>query len=261
MAVAAPPAYCGRCGAAIAPGARFCGRCGTPVLMQAAVAPPTYRYPPPPHPAYPGTPRPKLSPALIAGGLIAVLLVVAIFAGLIALAQLGGGRHGACTSNCPPKIVTPLPEQASYKSSFYKFEVNYSSRWTVRDQSGTGVTLGTRLGLVQVAGSSGVAPDQAMQAALKALPSSTWQDVAPVSTLKGAHLGEVQGVGAVYSASLIGTSQTATRVRIAVIAAVNGPVTVVVLAVNPADPKASPNGFPEAQEVDYLCTEFVWGPG
>lgn len=259
MAVAAPSAYCGRCGAPLAPGARFCGRCGTPVRLQAAVAPPVYRYAPLPHTAYPTAPRPKLRPALIAGGLIAVLLAVAIVAGLFAVAQLGGGGHGTCTSNCPPKFVTPLAEQANYKSSVYKFEVNYSSRWTVRDQSGTGVTLGTRLGLVQVMGSSGVEPDQAMQAALKALPSSTWQNVSPVSTLKGAHLGDVQGVGAVYSANLIGTSQTATKVRIAMIAAVNGPVTVVVLAVDPADPKGSPNGFPEAQEVDYLCTEFVWG--
>jgi hypothetical protein len=36
-------------------------------------------------------------------------------------------------------------------------------------------------------------------------------------------------------------------------------VTVVVFAVDPADPKNSPNGMPEGQAFDYLCTEIVWG--
>jgi zinc ribbon protein len=258
MAAGAPMSYCGRCGAPLAPGARFCGRCGTPVL-QAAVATPVYRYAPAPHVAYPTAARAKLAPALIAGGLIAILLVVAVVVGGIAVSQIGRGGHAACTSNCPPKVVTPLAEQASYKSPTYKFEVNYSSRWTVRDKSDVGVTLGTRLGLVQVTGSAAPSAEQAMQAALNALPSSTWQDVTLLNGLKGAHLGEVQGVGAVYSANLVGTSQTAAKVRIAVIAAIKNGVTVVVLAADPADPKGSPNGFPEAQLVDYLCTEFVWG--
>ena len=208
--------YCGRCGEPLAPGSRFCGRCGTPVL-QAAVAMPVYRYAPAPHVATAA--QAKLAPALIAGGMVAVLLVVALVVGGIAVSQIGRGGHNPCTSNCPPKIVTPLPEQASYKSSVYKFQVNYSSRWTLRDQSGTGVTLGTRLGLVMVTGSADFSADHAMQVALQALPSSTWQDLALVKSLKGAHLGEVQGVGAVYSANLIGPSQTAAKVRIAVIAA------------------------------------------
>jgi zinc-ribbon domain len=253
------PGYCGRCGAPLAPGARFCGRCGTPVMTQAAVAPPLYRYAPAPRGAYPTAGQSRLAPAFIAGGMILILVFVAIVAGGIALSQFAHGGQPPCTSNCPPKSVTPLPEQASYKSSLYKFEVNYSSRWTLRDQSASGVTLGTRLGLVQVAGATGTTPDQAVHNAIFGLPSSSWQDVTLVSSLKGAHLGEVQGVGSIYSANLVGTSQTATKVRIAVIAANDKGVTVVVLAVDPADAKGSPNGFPEAQEVDYLCTEFVWG--
>ena len=120
--------------------------------------------------------------------------------------------------------------------------------------------LGTRLGQVQVTGSKGSSPDQAMQKIVAALPTAKWQDVAVLTpALRGAHIGDAQGVGAIYSANLIGASQTATKVRIAVIAATNKGVTVVVLAADPADTKQSPNGFPEAQQVDYLCTEFVWG--
>jgi hypothetical protein len=154
--------------------------------------------------------------------------------------------------------VTPLPEEASYRSSAYHYQVNYSSAWTVRDQNASGVTLGTRIGLVQVIGSRGGTPDSAAQALVSSLPSAKWQDVTLVGGLKGAHLADQDGVGTVYSANLIGASQTATKVRFAVIAASRGGVNVVVFAVNPADPKNSSNGMPEAQAFDYLCTEFSW---
>ena len=112
---------------------------------------------------------------------------------------------------------------------------------------------------VEVAGLSGGNPDQAVASAVSALPSSKWQDVTLGMNLKGAHLGEQDGVGAVYAANLVGSSQTATKVRFAVIAATKGGVTVVVFAVDPADPKNSPSGLPEAQDFDYVCTEFTWG--
>lgn len=259
MAVAAPVRYCGRCGAPLAPGAGFCGRCGTPVLAQSVPSPPAYRYAPAPPPGYPAARPAKLGPVLVAGGLIAVLIVAGLVAGGIAVSRIArSGGASQCTTNCPPKFVTPLPEQASFTSTAYRFQVNYSSRWTVRDQNAAGITLGTRLGTVQVTGSKATSPDQAIQATIAALPSSKWQSVTLAGTLRGAHLGEVNGAGAVYSANLVGTSQAATKVRIAVVAATKGGVTVVVFASDPADAK-QPNGFPEGQEVDYLCTEFVWG--
>jgi zinc ribbon protein len=249
--------FCGRCGAPIPPGAAFCGRCGTPVL-QAVAAQPAYSYAPAPQGAYLPRSQGKLAPALIAGGLVLILIVVAVVVGGIAIAQFAGGKLAPCTQNCAPKIVTPLPEEASYRSSAYSYQVNYSSAWTVRDQSATGVTLGTKVGLVQVVGSRGGTPDSAAQGLISSLPSAKWQDVTLVSGLRGAHLADQDGVGAVYSANLIGASQTATKVRFAVIAASRNGVTVVVFAVNPADPKSSPNGMPEAQAFDYLCTEFSW---
>ena len=226
--------------------------------MQAAPPPPAYRYAPAP-PAYPTAGQARLGGILIAGGLILVLLIVGLVVGGIAVSQIGRGGPTTCTVNCPPKFVAPLPEQASFTSTAYKFQVNYSSRWTVRDQNAAGVTLGTRVGLVQVIGSKGPSPEQALQATISALPTSKWQDVTPLHGLRGARIGDVDGVGEIYSANLVGSSQTAAKVRIAVIAAAKGGVTVVVLASDPADPKGSPNGFPEGQEVDYLCTEFVWG--
>ena len=255
---AMPARFCGRCGAPIPPGAAFCGRCGAPVL-QAVAAQPAYSYAPAPQGAYLPRSQGKLSPAWIAGGLVLILVVVAVVVGGIAIAQFAGGKLSTCTQNCAPKIVTPLPEEASYRSSAYSYQVNYSSAWTVRDESATGVTLGTKVGLVQVIGSRGGTPDSAAQALISSLPSAKWQDVTLVGGLRGAHLADQDGVGAVYSANLIGASQTATKVRFAVIAASRNGVTVVVFAVNPADPKSSPHGMPEAQAFDYLCTEFSWG--
>src|SRR5438445_103043 len=96
------------------------------------------------------------------------------------------------------------------------------------------------------------------EAVISPLPSRKWQDVSLVRGLKGAHIGDQGGIGAVYSANLIGASQTATKVRFAVIAASRNGVIVVIFAVDPADPKNSPNGIPEGQAFDYLCTEFSW---
>jgi len=258
MASQAPVRYCGRCGAPLPPNATFCGRCGTPVLMQAAAARPFYGYPQPPRATYPAAGQYKLAPALIAGGLVLILIVVAVLVGGFALSQFVGGNHSTCTVNCSPKFVTPLPEQATYTSSAYKFQVNYFSQWTVRTQDASGITLGTKMGLVQVTGSSGGNPDQVLQSTVSNLPTSQWQDVTLVASVKGAHIGNQDGVGQVYSANLVGASQTAAKVRFAVIVASQKGVTVAIFALGPADPKNFPYGMPEGQAFDYLCTEVAW---
>ena len=257
MAVQTAPArFCGRCGAPLAPGAPYCGRCGTPVMQAAVAAPPMYRYPPP---AYPAARPSRLAPAMVAGGLVLIVAIAAIAVAGLAAARSSARSHAACTANCSPKFVTPLPEEASFRSSAYKFQVNYPSDWAVRSQDASGVMLGTKVGAVQITGSRGQIPDQAVRSLVSGLPTARWQDVTLVATLKGAHLGDQDGVGYVYSANVLGTSQTATKVRFAVIAASRDGVTVLVFAVDPADPKNSPNGMPEGQAFDYLCTEFVWG--
>lgn len=260
--LASPPAarsYCGRCGAPVPAGAGFCGRCGARVAAQAVPPPPTYAYPQAPHVAYPTARQFTLSHGAIAGGLIAIVLVIAVVISAFAVAQFVGGSRVTCTSNCAPKFATPLPEEASYRSSAYRFQVNYPSTWTVRAQDQNGVTLGTKLGSVQVTGMRSTRDDQALQSTVNALPTSKFQDVTLVANLKGAHLGDQDGLGSVYSANFVGASQTAAKVRFAVVAATRGAVTVVVFALDPADPKNSPNGMPESQAFDYLCTELVWG--
>jgi hypothetical protein len=251
--------FCGRCGAQLPPGATFCGRCGAPQVAQAVAAVPVYSYPVAPPAAYPTALRFGTSQIAIAGALLAIIAIVTVAVSVIAVSQAIGGTRSTCTVNCAPKIVTPLPESRAYRSSAYKYEVDYSSAWTIRSQDAAGALLGTRLGTLQVVGSkSGQPLDQVIQAAVAALPSAQWQNVALVSDLKGAHIGDQSGRGAVYSANLIGANSTSTKVRFAVIAAARGGVTVVIVAADPADVKNAPHGIPEALEFDYLCAEFRW---
>ena len=257
--MAAQVRFCGRCGAQVAPGAAFCGRCGAPQVAQAVAAAPVYNYQLVARPTYPAARRFGTSQVAIAGGLLAILAIVALAVSLFAASRVIGGSRSTCTVNCAPKFVTPLQESNTYRSSAYRFEVDYSSSWTVRSQDASGIALGTRLGTLQVVGAKGGKPlAEVLQSAVAALPTAQWQDVVRVSDLKGAHIGAQDGLGAVFSANLIGTNSTSAQVRFAVIAAARGGVTVVIFAVDPADPKNSPHGMPEAQDFDYLCSEFRW---
>ncbi|MDQ2923763.1 MAG: hypothetical protein M3Q90_05655 [Candidatus Dormibacteraeota bacterium] len=220
---------------------------------------PVYSYPMAVPTAHPARRRFGTSQIAIAGGLLAIVAVVTVAVTAIAVSQAIGGKNPPCTVNCAPKIVTPLPASNTYRSSAFKYEVDYSSAWTVRSQDANGVVLGTRLGMLQVVGSKGGQPlDQVIRSAVAALPSAQWQNVAQVSEVKGAHIGDQGGLGTIYSANLIGANSTSTKVRLAVIAATSGGVTVVMVASDPADLKSTASGIPEAQDFDYLCAEFRW---
>lgn len=259
--MAAQPRFCGNCGAQVAPGAPYCGRCGAPLAPAPTAAPPAYLYQSAPARPLTGFRRVSGAQIAVAAGLLIILSIVTIAVSAFAVSHVIGGTHAPCMSNCGAKIVTPLPAPATYKSSAFGFQVDYSPRWTVRNQDAQSITLGTKIGLLTVAGTTSGAPlDQVVQSTVSALPSSSWQSVAQVSTLKGAHVGDQDGIGAVYSANLIGSNATAAKVRFFVVAATKGKVTVVVFGADPADTKNYPNGIPEAQAFDAILQEFQWGP-
>lgn len=258
MAVAAR--FCGRCGALLAPGSPYCVRCGAPqVALNAVAMPAPYTYPAAPPAAPGGVGRISGAQVAVAAGLLIVLSIATVAVSAFAVSKIIAPKQ-ACTVSCGAKFVTPLPESNTFRSSKYRYEVDFSSAWKVRSQNETGVTIGTRLGLLQVTGmKASDEPGIVILNTVSALPSQSWQDVKRVSDLKGAHLGDQDGVGAIYSANLIGANAKAAKVRFAVIAATKGGVTVVLLALNPADTKHFPNGIPEGQAFDYLCQEFRWG--
>jgi hypothetical protein len=256
--------YCGRCGGPLLPGAVFCGRCGAPQVATALGAPPmappaAYGYRLAQPGAFPAAGRVKVpqTMVLVALGLILAIATVAVTA--IAVSRIIG-THTTCTVDCSPKIVTPLPESSTFRSAAFKFEVDYNSTWKVRGQDANGVSLGTRIGRLDVVGSkAGPSLSDLISATVSALPSATWQSVSRVSELKGAHVGDQDGLGVIYSANVIGSNATAVKARFAVIAATRNGVSVVIFALNPADTKNFANGMPEGQEFDYLCQEFRWG--
>jgi hypothetical protein len=197
-------------------------------------------------------------PFMVIGGVLLILVVAAAALSALALSR-GIGTHSTCTTNCGPKLGTPLAESNTFRSALFKFEVEYSAAWKVRSQDGTGISLGTRIGRVDVVGSSsGRSLVDLINGTVSALPSSTWHSVTRVSDLKGAHVGDQDGLGAVYSANVGNTGATLTKVRFAVIAASRGDVSVVIFAVDPADTKNFPNGMHDGQQIDYLCEEFRW---
>jgi len=250
--------FCGRCGAPLAPGAAFCGVCRTPVAPVSVAAYQQYVYPY----AQPQASRiggARTTQIAVAAGLVAILVIVAIGAAALAYRAVSGS-HTPCTANCSPKVITPLAAAETYRSTAFRYEVDYSENWTIRSQDANGVTLGTKLGLVSVQGmKAGPSSDQVIQGVVSALPSATWQSVTLVSNLRGAHLGDVDGLGQVYSANLIGSNSKAAAVRFVVITATKGSVTVVVFAVDPADTTHFAHGMPEGVLFDYMCTVFRWG--
>ncbi len=252
--------FCGRCGNPLAPGAPFCGRCGAPQVAAAALAAPAaYSYRTAQPGAFPGTRGPKLPQIMVAAGLLIMLSVATVAVSAFAVSRVIGGTQPTCTANCSPKIVTPLPESNTYRNATFKYEVDYNSQWTVRGEDANGISLGTKIGRLDVTGMKAGQPlGQLIQATVAALPSATWQNVTQVADLKGAHIGDQDGLGAVYSANLVGSNATSTKVIVVVIAATRGGVSVVIFAVDPADTKNYPNGMPEGQEFDYLCQEFRW---
>ena len=263
--MASQPIFCGRCGYPVAPGTTFCGRCGAP--QNASVPAVAYTGPPVTYPAYsyPAAAQGstlggiKLSRLLLAVGLIAILVVAVLGVSIFAVAKAVTGR-ASCTVNCGPKTYVPLAEPNTYKSQTYKFEVDYSTDWKVRRQDATGISLGTRLGHIDVAGiKTNKTPDQVIDDAVAALPSTDWQSVLRIADIKGAHVGDQDGVGYLYSANFTGSNSTGTKVRFVVIAAARNGVTVEVFAVNPSDTKNFVSGIPEGQDFDYLLEEFRWG--
>lgn|ERR1700704_1299223 len=256
--MAVQPRYCGSCGAQVPPYAPYCGRCGAPQPPPMVATTPAYAYPSAPARQVSRLRRFSGSQLAVAGGLLIILAIVTVAGSAFAVSQVIGSRK-PCTSNCGAKIVTPLPAPATYKSSAFGYQVAYDPNWTVRTQDTQGVTLATKLGLLQVVGTkSSLSLDQVIQSTVSALPTSSWQSVAKVTDLKGAHIGDQDGMGAVYSANLVGSNATAALARFFVIAAAKGGVTVVIFGVNPADVKHFANGIPEGQEFDALCQEFQW---
>lgn len=270
---------CPRCGASSPLTAPVCVRCGTPfgavaaspkrvavaTSAQAAAAarPPAGYYPYAVAPASAGG-LAKLSETrllLIAGGILALgcLVVIAV------VYLLTPHAVTPCRFDCGPAIGTRLPAPASIPIDQFGLEVSYPASWGVLQRSGDTVRLGSKAGEVMVhAERAGKSADQLSQDAIASLPSSSWQGISPLGPILGSHIGFQDGPGTVFSANFYPAQGQKEEMRIAVITATRGQVSVVFMAWNPyqqPDRGRDQSGIPESQLFDYVLNEFHWSGG
>jgi len=202
------------------------------------------------------------------GSLIAVGLV-----GLLA-ATVTWAFHASpkprCTIDCPPpeanvRAATAnsagLAEERTFKSSSFGFSVDYSSDWSVQQSGPDGALFTTKAGILEVVGlRSTASPVQLISERIGSLNRSRLPDIQPAGPIRGAHIGRVNGTGELYAATLLPSSGggQGLLVRIGVIVAREGTLTVRVMALLPFD---QGNGvIVGAGDADYGLTEFRW-PG
>lgn len=279
--------FCPQCGTARPPGAPVCVKCGTPFAVAArqpaGARGSTRAQPerPPPLPVAPPAASPAAShqyplsssyrPALgskLGHARLFVLLGGALGLGciLVVIAVYLFTPHGPppCRFNCGPEIGTRLPEAATYRSDAFGFEVDYPSDWNVDQRSGTGIDLATYKGELKIrSDKAGKSLDQLIQDALAELPSASWQGVTPLHSIAGSHIGFQAGKGTEFAANLAPAAGQTQPMRVVILAATHGNLSVVVIAWNPYQPpknERNQSGMPESGIFDYVLAEFRW-PG
>jgi hypothetical protein len=201
--------------------------------------------------------------ALFLGSLLAVVLV-GLLAALVTWA-LHPHTRPPCLIHCPPPeanssahAVTPRAEQKNFRSSGLGFQVAYSDKWKLDSSNAAKAVFQTRDGLLEVAGVT-VSPAQALTRRAAELPRSRVPDLRQAGAIRGAHIGIEEGVGVLYAGALVPESGggQGTEVRIALIAARRGNLTMLFTALVPYDTRT---GRLPADDIDYAMTEFRW-PG
>lgn len=262
---ALPPAYCGRCGLALPPGAGFCGRCGAAQTVQAA---PVYAYAPTAAVAQAAGHGRLSHRGLLAvgGGILAVLVVVGAFA-----FHLTGQPVPKCRFNdCSTLRGSALADVHTYTSRQYGFQVDYSDRFQVSDQDNGHINFNVEnsdgsgvIGFIAVTGQAAAkSPDQMIDDAINTLSSNQLQGSAQATgPVNGAHIGSQIGAGRVYDANLYANGAQGQHVRVVVIAAVDSQtnVGVVVTCIETfRDSKSDHSGLADPRTLDYMLAEFRW---
>jgi hypothetical protein len=201
--------------------------------------------------------------ALFLGTFLAVVLV-GLLAALITWA-LHPHTRAPCLIHCPPpeantsaQAITPRAEQKNFRSSGLGFQVEYSDKWKLDSSNAKKAVFRTRDGLLEVAGVT-ASPAEALTRRAAALPRSRVPDLRQAGPIHGAHIGIEEGVGVLYAGTLVPESGggQGTVVRIALIAARRGNLTMLFTALVPYDTRT---GQLPADDIDYAMTEFRW-PG
>jgi hypothetical protein len=208
--------------------------------------------------------RDRLSTRVLFLGSFLAVVLVGLLAVLITWA-LHPHTRPPCVVHCPPpegsssaRPAIALAEQKDFKSSGLGFQVEYSRKWKLDSSNAAAAVFQTRTGELEVAGVT-ASPAQAITRGADTLPRSRLPDLKQAGPIRGAHIGIEQGVGVLYKGTLVPESGggQGIEVRIGLIAARRGNLTMLFTALVPYDPSS---GQLPADDIDYAMTEFLW-PG
>lgn len=251
-----PPLGCHICGLAAGPMDTFCARCGAPlwgrVYTPMHVLPAQYGRA---HQA------PRLGPLLFFGALLAVLVVVAGGLG-VAANRLRSPAGGICGFYCGPDTGNAVGLGPTYTNSQYGFTVNYPSGWQTASGSGA-VTEQTTDGEFTVYPSRGGADlNSLITNEAQTLGNGNYTQMQTVYAIPGAEIGFTSGQGELYDAFFEPAGAQAEEVRVGIVAATRGNLTVMIVTVSAysRSKQLSPSGMTEAQSLDYVLSTFEW-PG
>jgi hypothetical protein len=194
---------------------------------------PSYSFPVVPPSAVPAAAH-KLPPRrliLIAGG--ALLVAVVVITLIVVLVRPSAAPR--CTFACgPPHIGPSFINSSAYHNERWNYSVDYSTNaFTVGTTDDDSVTLQSSQPqpLITVKAVSGTDVNGAVQSAIDALGSETYQSKQPIGALPGAEVGEVSGAGQALTATYV-QGVNGFPVAINVIAAARNNFTIVVTVVD-----------------------------
>jgi hypothetical protein len=231
--------------------------------------------PPPPPPVATGYSYPVLPPGMvpamrpklnrrrltgIGGSALGIFVVI-----ITVIAVLVRVIPANCSRGCGPATGTVV-NASTYTNQKWGYTVPYdSSDFTIGDQNADGATFNTRDGNGSIAfvATSGTNVNGANQAAVNALPSSTFQNLQQVGPVRGAEIGLVNAEGTAFSGNYVDPVSGATPIGLVVFSASNNGVTITVTAFSAASNSNNdaPYGLSNGKQMDFLVTLMRWKGG
>lgn len=193
------------------------------------------------------------------------IIAVAVAAFVVAVTAIGfavrPGSTRQCGFFCGPVVGGRLSDQSTYTNARYGFAFDHDPRWTETDRSDASVSFSGDQGPFEVRVVDGRNPQSIIDDSIGQLPGAQFQGVTKVADVRGAQIGFVPGVGAVYDANYFPSDGAEGQVvRIAVVTAGRSGLTVVADMFCAFDNRSPPYGLAAGSSFDYPLTTFRW-PG
>jgi hypothetical protein len=206
-------------------------------------------------------------PVFLIGTAVLAIVLGLIAAGVTWLFHPKTPRQ--CIANCPPpeagqvaaSAATGLAEEKTYTPSGLGYHVDYPGDWKVESSDSTGIFLDTSAGFLEFVGQRTTQPISSLiSKRSQGFNPARIPDLKDIGSIRGAHLGSVQGTGELFSGTFLPSSGggRGVLIRIGIIGARRNGVVVLATAILPYN--VSTGKITGAGEVDYALTEFRW-PG